>query len=178
MLNDAFPRRTPRLVLRRFSRDDLDDFHAYRSDAELARYQGWSPMSRDHAALFLAEMCDADFGVAGEWFQVAIALADSGRVIGDLGIQLRKTEPAVAEFGFTLAGLHQGRGYALEAARATLEVVFDRTEAVRVEAVTDARNAPSVRVLRKLGMRRAQVRLTEHKNEPCTEEVYVLERPA
>ena len=32
---------TERLVLRRFRPEDLDAFVAYRSDPQVARYQGW-----------------------------------------------------------------------------------------------------------------------------------------
>ena len=41
------------MCLRALRTDDVDDFLAYRSDPERARSQGWQPMDRDAALVFL-----------------------------------------------------------------------------------------------------------------------------
>ena len=41
MLRPAYPIRTPRLILRPFSPDDLEAVHAYHSDPEVVRYLYW-----------------------------------------------------------------------------------------------------------------------------------------
>lgn len=43
------------VFLRALPADDVDDFLAYRSDPERARYQGWQPMDRDAARVFLRD---------------------------------------------------------------------------------------------------------------------------
>ena len=47
---------TQRLVLRRFRREDLDAFVAYRSDPETARYRAGSPHRPSQARQFLQEL--------------------------------------------------------------------------------------------------------------------------
>jgi hypothetical protein len=42
-------------VLRRLATADLAAFQAYRTDAALGRYQGWSPMTDAEARAFLEE---------------------------------------------------------------------------------------------------------------------------
>jgi hypothetical protein len=53
---DPLPRFGAGIALRRLSVSDLAAFQAYRSDPELGRYQGWSPMSEPEARAFLEEM--------------------------------------------------------------------------------------------------------------------------
>ena len=58
---------TQRLVLRRFRPQDLDAFVAYRSDPEIARYQGWEvPYRRGQAQQFLQELEAIDPDTPGE----------------------------------------------------------------------------------------------------------------
>jgi RimJ/RimL family protein N-acetyltransferase len=92
--------------------------------------------------------------VTGTWFQMAIALAEAGPLIGDLGLHTLADRPGQVEIGFTLAREHQGKGYATEAVGCVLDYVFGQLGKHRVIAVTDARNAPAARVLERVGMRR------------------------
>jgi len=61
---------------------------------------------------------------------------------------------ATYEIGWALAGDHQGRGYATEAARALLDYAFDALGCHRVIATCQPENVASWRVMEKLGMRR------------------------
>jgi RimJ/RimL family protein N-acetyltransferase len=49
---------------------------------------------------------------------------------------------------------HQGKGYASEAVRLLLHYAFDTLGKHRMVAITDAKNAPSIALLERLGMRR------------------------
>ena len=70
---------TPRLILRAFEERDVAPFTAYRSDPEVARFQGWqAPFPPDEAARFVTEMIQARPGIPGVWYQVAIELRSSG----------------------------------------------------------------------------------------------------
>ena len=55
-MSEPFPVNGQRVVLRRLVAADLPAFQQYRSDDELGRYQGWSPMSDADAAEFIARM--------------------------------------------------------------------------------------------------------------------------
>ena len=75
--------RTARLVIRRFALADAEAFAAYRSDPEVARYQGWdTPYAVDEAVAFISGL--ADPGTPGEWCQLAVT-AD-GRLVGDVAL--------------------------------------------------------------------------------------------
>jgi RimJ/RimL family protein N-acetyltransferase len=165
------PVTTKRLLLRRLAVSDLDAFHAYRNDPEIARYQSWNGITRRAAAAFLRGQARARLGVPGRWCQVGIDL--TGELIGDVGVCIRKDERS-AEVGFSLARAHQGRGYAWEA---MVEVVgmlhLPGVSGVeRIEAVTDARNLSAIRLLRRLGFTLERTVDNVFKGEGCQEHVF------
>lgn len=177
-LAEVLPRHTPRVTLRRLAVSDLDAFHAYRSDAEVGRYQGWTPMTREQAQAFLAEMSTAEFCPDEAWFQLAIAERASGRLIGDIGICVHAGDDAHAEIGFTLAPQAQHRGLGTEAVGAAVAMLFERRAITRVVGITDARNLASLRLLERIGMSQVQTLQTVFRGEPCTELLCELRRPA
>ena len=67
------PMTTSRLVLRRFVESDAPAFLAYRDDPEIARYQSWAGCTAAAAAEFVRCHQAREFGVPGEWLQIAIA---------------------------------------------------------------------------------------------------------
>ena len=170
------PCSSKRVTLRRLRLDDLSAFAAYRADPEVARWQGWTPMATDEARAFLVEMADVPLFVRGEWTQIAIADAASDALAGDIGLFLAE-DAHTAELGITLARGAQGRGLATEAVALALQLVFAATRVERVLGVTDARNAPCIRLLERAGMQRHARREALFRGEPCVEFVYVAERP-
>jgi aminoglycoside 6'-N-acetyltransferase len=141
--------RTPRLVIRRFRAADAQALAAYRSDPQVARFQGWTaPYGVDEAAAFIAGMAEHP-GTPGQWFQFAVT---AGPLIGDVAL-LTDADPRLGRIGFTLAREAQARGYATEAVGAVLDYAFGRG-AHRIAADCDARNASSAALLERVGMRR------------------------
>ena len=165
-----------RVVLRRFAATDLQDFQRYRHDPQVGEYQGWTPMSDADAQRFLATMATAPLFVRGEWVQVAIADRATGALVGDIGLHLN-ADGTEAEIGFSMDPVAQGRGLATEAVRMALAMLFANTQVARVVAITDARNAPSIRLLERLGMQRVQTVAAMFRGEPCMEHRYSVERP-
>src|SRR5438445_5466303 len=71
-----------RVVVRRFRPQDVAEFVAYRSDAEVARYQSWdAPYPPEQGERFVAQMMTAHPDTPGEWFQFAVALRATGQLI-------------------------------------------------------------------------------------------------
>lgn len=173
---DPFPRLAPRILLRRLTPADLEDFQAYRSDPEVARYQSWSRMAADEALAFLAGQGAAQFGRPG-WFQIGIAERSTGCLVGDIGICFQHDDSEPAEIGFTLATPWQGKGLASEAVREALALLFENTEVAEVLAITDTRNLASIHLLERVGFRRRQTVPAVFLGEPCTEHVYLIRRP-
>jgi RimJ/RimL family protein N-acetyltransferase len=144
-----------RIFLRRFRPADLDDFVAYRSLPDVARYQSWeAPYPRDEGERFIQDMQTAQPDTPGDWFQFAVGLRPAGRLIGDVAAMPDPDDPRQVEIGFTIAPAYQGRGYATEAARRLLDYLFGQRAKHRVTANCDARNDASARVLQRIGMRR------------------------
>ena len=144
---------TPRLILRPFEERDILPFSAYRSDPEVARYQGWStPFLPAEAARFVAGMIQTRPGTPGEWYQVAIELKADGDMIGDCAFCV-SADGRQAEIGYTLARRYQGQGYASEALARLLETLFFDLNLHRVHANLDPQNIPSARLLERLGFR-------------------------
>jgi aminoglycoside 6'-N-acetyltransferase len=146
---------TDRLILRSFQDEDLQPFVAYRSDPEVARYQGWeAPYSPAKAAKFIEELKQTRPGQPGEWCQIAITLKTTGQMIGDCAFHVLAEDPQQAEIGFTLARAYQGQGYATEAVIRLLAYLFDDLKLHRVRAFCDAENLASARLLERVGLRR------------------------
>ena len=178
MPDDPFtPIDTERLRLRRFRGDDAAAFAGYRADPGVARFQGWEAgYPLDAAERFVREMASARPGVPGGWFQIALALLDTDELVGDCVVHVLAADPEMAEIGYTVAPAHQGHGYATEAVRALIGYVFETLDVVTVRAVTDARNAPSIKLAERLGMVRIDTVHTTFKGEPCVEYTYALRR--
>jgi RimJ/RimL family protein N-acetyltransferase len=150
----TFPLETPRLVLRTFEERDIVPFMRYRSDPEVARYQGWeAPYSYGQASQFVADMVAREPGVPGQWIQIALELKSSGEMIGDCAFYVLAEDSRQAEIGFTLARSHQGQGYGTEAITCLLDYLFGELNLHRVRANCDPENIASGRLLARVGMR-------------------------
>jgi RimJ/RimL family protein N-acetyltransferase len=169
------PLRCESTTVRLLRETDLDAFHTYRSDSNLARFQGWTAMSREAARAFLVEMVRVTELIPGGWIQLAIAEAETDTLIGDLGLFL-DADLTKGEIGFTLSSGAQGSGHATRATQAAIELIFASSPASEVRAVTDARNESSVRVLERAGFHQAGEQPAIFKGEACTELVYVYRR--
>ena len=81
-----------------------------------------------------------------------VALRETGEPVGMCGL-LRRDGLDAPDLGYAILERHHGRGYATEAARATLNHARRDLGLTRVLAITSAGNAASQRVLEKVGMR-------------------------
>ncbi|WP_172203448.1 GNAT family N-acetyltransferase [Niveibacterium sp. COAC-50] len=173
---DPLPLHGTHITLRRLRAEDLAAFQSYRQDTALARYQGWQPQSDADALAFITSMAMAPIFPRAEWVQLGIAERATYELIGDIGICV-SADGAHAEIGFTLSRPAQGRGFAQEALGLATQLLFQATTVAEVRGITDARNAPSIALLERVGMRRIASSDAVFKGEPCVEHTYVLSRP-
>jgi RimJ/RimL family protein N-acetyltransferase len=164
------------VTLRRLRVADLPVFQGYRHDPQVGRFQGWTPLDDDGARAFLADVASAPLLQCGHWSQVAVTRTADDTLCGDLGLFM-SDDAAQAEIGFTLAREHQGQGLATRAVRLALAMLFGRTPVTRVVAITDARNAPSIALLQRLGFALTSRTQAVFRGEPCTELGFVLPAP-
>jgi RimJ/RimL family protein N-acetyltransferase len=149
----SWPRTTDRLTLRPAETADLPAVFAVRSQPEVAEWMPDHPTSYDEWLLRL--------GRSGAVDRMLVMEAD-GRVIGDLYLHVQDAwtqaevkeagEQAQAEIGWSLAPEHQGKGYVTEAATELVRICFEELGVRRLSAQAFADNAPSLRVMERIGM--------------------------
>jgi RimJ/RimL family protein N-acetyltransferase len=76
---------------------------------------------------------------------------DEGAVIGDVRFEPSLRAAREFEIGYSVARARRRQGYAVEAAGAVIDWLFDEAVADTILAGCDARNLASVRTLRRLG---------------------------
>ncbi|HEU4334778.1 MAG TPA: GNAT family N-acetyltransferase, partial [Candidatus Eisenbacteria bacterium] len=118
---------TPRLRLRRFTRDDADALFEVFADPEARRFY---PEMEERSAVErwieknLLRYEEHGFGL---W---AMIERESGRLVGDCGLSYQDVEGvSELEVGYHLLAAERRKGYATEAARACLDHGFRNTAA-------------------------------------------------
>ncbi|MBC7816899.1 MAG: GNAT family N-acetyltransferase [Planctomycetaceae bacterium] len=153
-MSDIPELRTDRLVLREWRDEDLEPFAALNSDPEVMRFltKLMSRVESDHRVEQIREHF-RDHGF-GKW---AVEVRDAARFIGFVGIERASFEapftPSV-EIGWRLAREAWGQGFATEAARAAITFGFEKRGLNEIVSFTVPDNAPSRRVMERLGMTR------------------------
>ncbi len=141
---------TRRLVLTPLGVEDVSRLWEYRSDPGVSRYQFFEPHSEDDARRFIL----GGPPDSSSWHQFGIRLKASGLLVGDAGVRFHSGDSRQAEVGVTVAPDHQRQGIASEALAALLGHLFGAVGTHRVFASVDPRNAASMSLLARLGMRR------------------------
>lgn len=140
---------TQRLVLAPPAAEDFDDFAALVGDPTAMNYIG-GPQSRAVAWRTMMQM-------AGSWATYGFGFfvvreREGGQMVGRVGTHQPEGWPGT-EVGWALHGHAQGKGYATEAASATIDFAFDTLGWTEVIHCIDAANEPSMAVARRLGSR-------------------------
>ena len=149
------PLETQRLLIRRFTTDDVDDRIEYLSDAEVARYEYWEPLTSREAVRQMTEAESAvEPGQEAQWLELAVVLKGEQKVIGNISIKVLSRQHRFGEVGWILNPRYQGHGYATEAANAILRFGFDELDLFWVISFCDVRNSASYHLMERLGMQR------------------------
>ncbi len=147
--------RTARLLLRGWRSEDREPFAAIGADPEAMRHYP-SVLTREHSDSRLQAYQDEwnQCGL-GKWaVEIPGVVACAGSIgLGELRFPASFT-PCI-EIGWRLARSCWGQGYATEGARAALDFGFEDLGLGEIVAFTIPENTPSLRVMEKLGMRRA-----------------------
>lgn len=155
---------TERLLLREYRADDLEARHqlltqAFQESASLDDTRAWLDWTL-HSYREFARLHQPPYG------DYAVALRDSGTVIGSVGLvpsvipwgvfepNPQPPYPVSPEFGLYWGMLpaYWGQGYAVEAVRPFMGFLFETLQVRRLVATTEHSNLNSQRVMQKLGM--------------------------
>jgi ribosomal-protein-alanine N-acetyltransferase len=142
--------KTDRLTLRGFEPDDVDRLAALLGDPAVMRYMpARKPLSRKQAAASLrrVSMCWYQHG-QGRW---AVIPNEDSRLIGWSGLEYLP-EVDETEVLYLFGPAYWGKGYATEAAHASLRWGFEELQLERIIGVVFPENAASRRVLEKIGL--------------------------
>ncbi|GAA3248503.1 GNAT family N-acetyltransferase [Pseudonocardia petroleophila] len=146
---------TERMVLRRFTPDDVDDLVALHNDPAVMRYLGPCDETAEHVRdVLLPYYRSFDRPGGGYGYRAAIE-RDGGAFLGWFLFRPAREDPqpGVIEVGYRLHRAAWGRGFATEGASALVDRGFTELPIHTVVADTMTVNTGSRRVLEKLGMR-------------------------
>ncbi len=144
---------TTRLKIRHLELSDLSDFHIYRSNPEVTKYQSFDVMTIEQAEKFIIDNSTKQFGKAGEWVQYGIENVETSQLIGDCAIKLDLYDTRIAEIGITISHFEQKKGFAKEVLHGILTFLFTTKEIHRVVEIVDAENIASINLLKSLGFK-------------------------
>lgn len=139
---------TERLTLRMWRESDIDEYASICADPRVMRPMGRGPMDRGEAWRNMAM-------VIGHWHLRGYGLwaveeRASGALIGRIGCWQPEGWPGF-EVGWMLGSNYWGRGFATEAARASLKYAFEELKQTHVISLINPENLPSIRVAERLG---------------------------
>jgi ribosomal-protein-alanine N-acetyltransferase len=150
---------TPRLTIVPFTAELAEA--AIKGKSALEKYlgvsvaTGWPIPDLAEALPEFVAMLRAD-PLLAEWMG-SIIHREEKILIGDMGFKSRPNEDGVAEIGYGIVPIYQGKGYCFEAVSSLVAWGWQQPELKKITAECDPNNFASIRVLEKLGMKRAGV---------------------
>ena len=165
--------RTDRILLRPWTRDDVDALHALWTTPELRRYLWDDTVITLDTAKQLVEshLATANGCAIGYWvlhIPPPISLS-AAPIAGFCGSRFIDDGPEI-ELMYGLQAQHWGKGLATEACMAALDYLWRSTDYPQVYARTDPPNDKSVLVMLRLGM--------THESTTDSMVTYLLRRPS
>jgi ribosomal-protein-alanine N-acetyltransferase len=149
----TLPIATERLVLRRFTHDDMPDVLRFVSQPSVAKVTSTRiPATEEGVRQYIDLQNSYQPFEKDKVFELAIERKEDGRVIGFLGLIVE--DHGQGEMGWALGVEYRGQGYATEAAAALMDYGFHSLGLHRIHADTSTDNRPSCRMMERLGMRR------------------------
>jgi len=157
------PIETERLLLRPFTRGDVDAVFAYRQREDVARYLFDGPMTRESCAEAVqTRVRQISLAEEDDRITLAVERRTGGELIGEVTTIWRSFADRQGEVGYIFHPDFQHKGYATEAVRALITMSFADLDLHRIYARCDTRNVASFQLMERLGMRR-EAHFREHK---------------
>ena len=141
---------TERLILRPWRDDDLEPFAALNQDSDVMRFFP-STLTREQTEAGYQRI-RAHFDLYGWGLFAAEYQSHFIGYVGLLHVPFEAHFTPAVEIGWRLAAAYWNRGLATEGAKAVLDFAFRQAGQQQVVSFTAAQNAPSRRVMKKIGM--------------------------
>ena len=142
---------TSRLILRRYSENDIDAFMEIIHDERLQLYIQFPDLSYEEELKYIKDCASkADVDKFEKW---SIVLKDSGDVIGNISINTVNRRHNYCNVGYVIRYDYWGNGYAAEALKVVSDYLLDSGYYL-VECSCNELNTQSSRVMEKAGFTR------------------------
>ena len=152
----SLPIVTERLVLRRYTHDDIPDVLGFASQPSVAKVTSERiGATKEGVREYIDLQNSYRHFEKDKVFELAVERKEDGKVIGLLGMICQ--DHRQGEMGWGLGVEYRGQGYATEAARALMGYGFNALGLHRIYADTSSDNVASWRIMERLGMRREAV---------------------
>jgi ribosomal-protein-alanine N-acetyltransferase len=138
-------------VLRKILPSDYKDMYEYSSLDEVTKYLLWSSHPSEEYTRQYIEYLQQRYKI-GDFYDWAISLKDSGKMIGTCGFTRFDFANNCAEIGYVLNPKYWGQGYCTEAVSKIIEFGFNNLHLNRIEARYMKDNVGSRRVMEKCKM--------------------------
>lgn len=143
---------TERLILRKMCVEDAQDMYEYSKKPEVTEYLTWSPHPDEVYTRNYLSYLATRYRV-GDFYDWAITLKESGKMIGTCGFTRFDFTNDVAEVGYVLNPEYWGCGIAAEALLEVIKFGFLNLDIHRAEGKYIEGNEKSRRVMEKVGMK-------------------------
>lgn len=140
---------TGRLKVRESTVADVQDFYRIYEEPSVTYYMEDLFQDPDEERAYMESYIRQVYGFYG-FGMWTVVLKETGQIIGRAGLSVREGYE-LPELGFVIAVPFQGRGYAFEVCSAVLDYAKEELLFDRVQALVQEQNAPSRKLLAKLG---------------------------
>lgn len=140
--------KTERLILRKFTENDLNDIYRIFSDVDVNRFLPWFPLRTiEEAKIFYIERYEKKYKQE-KAYNYAICLRKNNRPIGYINVSMDESY----DFGYGLSKEFWSKGIVTEASKAVIQQL--KTYGIPyITATHDVNNPRSGEVMKKLGMK-------------------------
>jgi RimJ/RimL family protein N-acetyltransferase len=147
------PIKTRRMLLRRLVPSDSNDLLEIVGDEELIRYHDWYAYDEEQVQDWLRRDGNKLLFERGHDFCLALQLLDQPKVIGYIAMAYREKDNSEMALNVLVNRNYQRQGFATEAVRASMKLIFTEVNVHRLCTWCDSRNLAGVHLLEKVGLR-------------------------
>lgn len=142
---------TERLILRKVTKEDIEDMYLYGSDEEVSKYVTWNTHETiaDTKGFVEFVLNKYENKQVSPW---GIEYKENGKFIGTIDFVWWQPNHKIAEIGYVISKDYWGKGLTTEVAKELVKFGFEEMDLVRVQARCDVENIASARVMEKAGM--------------------------
>lgn len=141
---------TDRLILRKITIEDAQDFFEIRSNKELMSALDKEPFKNLKELLSFFEQIEVGINL-NKSIAWAVCLKDDNKMIGHVGYHRVDFVNYRAETGYALLPKFQNKGICSEGLKAILDIAFNQFNFHSLEADVNPANNPSIKLITKMG---------------------------